>query len=175
MYIVSIVLIVFAFLFVKSVVGFIHFFEEQSDVQVIDKNSYLNKDSLNVFDLRSKSDTVILFKGVQVLNFWSTWCIPCLEEMPGLHKLQEKYQNLKVALLSFDDTSSLYKTLSEKNITLPAYLVKDTLIFEKPRVLPRTIVLQNDRVIRDMYAARDWSLPEYTAMFDSLTIRNPDQ
>jgi thiol-disulfide isomerase/thioredoxin len=35
---------------------------------------------------------------VVVLDFWATWCLPCIEEIPALNKLQEQYgaQGLKV-------------------------------------------------------------------------------
>lgn len=41
---------------------------------------------------------------VLLLNFWATWCAPCLEEMPALVKLQEEFQDdgLVVVGLSFD-------------------------------------------------------------------------
>ncbi|MBK7939643.1 MAG: redoxin domain-containing protein [Lewinellaceae bacterium] len=39
-----------------------------------------------------------------VLNFWATWCGPCVEELPSFEKLNRKYagQNVKVILISTD-------------------------------------------------------------------------
>ncbi|MFL5783494.1 MAG: TlpA family protein disulfide reductase, partial [Bacteriovoracaceae bacterium] len=37
-------------------------------------------------ELRTESTPVI------VLNFWASWCIPCLKEFPSLVKFQEKYK-----------------------------------------------------------------------------------
>ena len=41
---------------------------------------------------------------VYVVNFWATWCGPCVEELPNFEKLQQKYkdQPLKVLLVSMD-------------------------------------------------------------------------
>ncbi|MDH3381944.1 MAG: redoxin domain-containing protein, partial [Flavobacteriaceae bacterium] len=41
---------------------------------------------------------------IYVINFWATWCKPCVEELPAFIKLHEKYQNknVKVLLVSFD-------------------------------------------------------------------------
>ena len=41
---------------------------------------------------------------VYVLNFWATWCGPCVAELPEFEKLNEKYaaQKVKVVLISTD-------------------------------------------------------------------------
>lgn len=39
-----------------------------------------------------------------VINFWATWCVPCVKEMPAFNEIAEKYSNdkLKVLLVSLD-------------------------------------------------------------------------
>lgn len=46
---------------------------------------------------------------VVLLNFWATWCAPCLEEMPGLNKLQMDYrdQGLVVLTISEEDRATI--------------------------------------------------------------------
>lgn len=41
---------------------------------------------------------------VHVVNFWATWCVPCVKELPYFEKLQEKYknENVEVLLISLD-------------------------------------------------------------------------
>jgi len=41
---------------------------------------------------------------VYVLNFWATWCKPCVKEMPAFNQLFEKYhdQNVEIILISLD-------------------------------------------------------------------------
>lgn len=48
--------------------------------------------------LSSGTDTVY------VVNYWATWCIPCVKELPELEKIQETYKDkpVKVLLVSFD-------------------------------------------------------------------------
>jgi thiol-disulfide isomerase/thioredoxin len=40
-----------------------------------------------------------------LVNFWATWCAPCIKEMPSLEKLQEKYagKGLRVIAIAMDD------------------------------------------------------------------------
>jgi thiol-disulfide isomerase/thioredoxin len=40
---------------------------------------------------------------VVILNFWATWCVPCVEEMPIFVKVQKQHKNLKVIGISMDE------------------------------------------------------------------------
>lgn len=48
--------------------------------------------------MNSKNDTVI------VINFWATWCAPCVEELPYFEEINQKYENesFKMYLVSLD-------------------------------------------------------------------------
>ena len=39
---------------------------------------------------------------VKVINFWATWCAPCIKEMPLLERLNQENKNVKVLLVSLD-------------------------------------------------------------------------
>ncbi|MGC1961561.1 MAG: TlpA disulfide reductase family protein, partial [Candidatus Sulfotelmatobacter sp.] len=55
------------------------------------------------FTVRDSERTVRLsqFKGqVVVLNFWATWCPPCIEEMPSLVQMQERMKSKGVTVLA---------------------------------------------------------------------------
>ena len=57
-----------------------------------------------------------------IINFWATWCKPCVEELPYFEDIHEKYadQPVKVILVSLDFSkqleSKLYPFLKERNI-----------------------------------------------------------
>jgi thiol-disulfide isomerase/thioredoxin len=56
------------------------------------------------------------FRGkVILLNFWATWCPPCVYEIPGLVELQTKYRDDLVVLgVSIDDTPEALKPYASK-------------------------------------------------------------
>lgn len=39
---------------------------------------------------------------IQVVNFWATWCAPCLKELPLLEKLNDERKDVHVRLISLD-------------------------------------------------------------------------
>ena len=66
------------------------------------KNIVINKypksyENITFKDINNKSVNLENFRNnLVILNFWATWCVPCLEEMPSLDLLQSKnINNLK--------------------------------------------------------------------------------
>ncbi|RZK76353.1 MAG: TlpA family protein disulfide reductase [Pedobacter sp.] len=82
---------------------------------------------------------------VVFLNFWATWCPPCLAEMPSINKLYEKYKDDKqVVFVLVDADGKLPKAqayMDRKKFALPVYslqtAVPDVLF---SGALPTTIV-----------------------------------
>lgn len=61
----------------------------------------------HLFAVTAKSDTTY------IINFWATWCAPCVDELPGFEKLSEEYKGdrLKIILVSLDFASQADKAL----------------------------------------------------------------
>jgi len=57
-----------------------------------------------------------------LLNFWATWCAPCLVEMPVFDRWQKQYgpQGLQVVGISMDDDSApVRRTLLKAKVNYP--------------------------------------------------------
>ena len=61
---------------------------------------------------------------VLVINFWATWCPPCLKEMPTFEALQNEYsaKGLQVIGIALDDAEPVKEFLASKKITYPILL-----------------------------------------------------
>ncbi|MHB1173632.1 MAG: TlpA disulfide reductase family protein [Sulfuriferula sp.] len=56
--------------------------------------------AFSLTDSKGKVHTLDSYKGKWVLvNFWATWCPPCLEEIPALNALHDKYKNTKLEVI----------------------------------------------------------------------------
>ncbi|MDE3164313.1 MAG: redoxin family protein [Acidobacteriota bacterium] len=58
---------------------------------------------------------------VYLIDFWATWCLPCLAEFPGLSKLYEQYRERGFEVLSYsiDTDASLVREFRKKRFALP--------------------------------------------------------
>lgn len=50
-----------------------------------------------------------------VINFWATWCVPCVKELPSFEKINQEYRNrkFKMILVSLDFGQSVEKRVSD--------------------------------------------------------------
>jgi thiol-disulfide isomerase/thioredoxin len=58
---------------------------------------------------------------VLVVNFWASWCPPCVEEMPALDKLQQEFlsQNVLIVGIGIDSPSNIREFLEKTPISYP--------------------------------------------------------
>jgi len=58
---------------------------------------------------------------VLVLNFWATWCAPCVEEMPDLQKVQDKYRarGLEVVGIGIDSPGNIREFRAKLGLRFP--------------------------------------------------------
>jgi len=60
---------------------------------------------------------------IVVVNFWATWCPPCVEEMPDLQRVHDEYANRGVTIvgLGIDNPSALKRFRDDHLLSLPLY------------------------------------------------------
>lgn len=109
------------------------------------------------------------FRGqIVVLNFWATWCPPCIEEMPSLVEMQRrmKAKGITVVAVSVDVDEGAYRQfLKDHNISLVT--VRDAA--QKSNTLygtfkyPETYIIDRNGVMRRKFiGAIDWTAPDIT-------------
>jgi thiol-disulfide isomerase/thioredoxin len=62
-----------------------------------------------------------------IINFWATWCAPCLKEIPEFIKLQEEYREhgLQFVGVAIDDRQSVLSYLQGVNVNYPVLIAGD--------------------------------------------------
>jgi thiol-disulfide isomerase/thioredoxin len=124
--------------------------------------------------------TLASFKGkVVVVNFWATWCAPCVKEMPTLNALQSQMgDKLKVIAISQDrDGAKVTVPFIQKNGW------KDVSYFDEPksrfqrdaqlRGLPTTIILdQTGQEVGRLEGTIDWTRNDVKAVLNKLASTN---
>jgi cytochrome c biogenesis protein CcmG, thiol:disulfide interchange protein DsbE len=122
-----------------------------------------------------RSVTLSQFRGqVVVLNFWATWCPPCVEEMPSLVAMQQrmKAKGVTVIAVSVDVDENAYRQfLKDHGVNLVT--VRDP--NQKSNTLygtfkfPETYIVDRNGVMRRKFiGAVDWTEPEITDFLSKL-------
>ena len=102
---------------------------------------------------------------IVVLNFWASWCPPCLEEFPSLMQLQRQMPNIVVLAVSFDTDAQAYRQYLVDNHITGITTAIDTsqhanLAFDTTRP-PETYIIDRRGVIqRKFIGPQDWTSPE---------------
>jgi cytochrome c biogenesis protein CcmG, thiol:disulfide interchange protein DsbE len=119
--------------------------------------------------------TLSQFRGqVVVLNFWATWCAPCVEEMPSLVEMQRrmKAKGITVLAVSMDVDESAYKQfIKEHNVNLLTVRDPDHKSSELYGTFkyPETYVIDRGGVMRRKFiGAVDWTEPDITEFLGKL-------
>jgi len=120
-------------------------------------------------DLASKRGKVVL------LNFWATWCPPCVAEMPSLERLHRALgpEGLSVVTISADeDEAELRRFVAEHALTLPVLKDPGGRVAEgsyRTTGYPETFVLdRGGRVLQHVVGPAEWDSPERLAYFRGL-------
>ena len=101
------------------------------------------------------------FKGkVILINFWATWCPPCIAEMPSLQDLYEDYKEDVVFLFVADDKKNkVEKFIEDKKYTIPVYFQASERPVEiQSNSLPTTYIINTEgKIVVDKTGAADWN------------------
>jgi thiol-disulfide isomerase/thioredoxin len=118
-------------------------------------------------DPQGKAHTLGDYRGkVVLINFWATWCPPCVHEMPSLMRLQQKFEGKPFVILAVnmgEDLPTVQAFLAKMKVDLPILLDSDGAVLRDWRVFafPTTFVLDVEGNIKlALFGAAEWDAPE---------------
>lgn len=109
--------------------------------------------SLKIKRTNGKTYTLNDFKGkVIIINFWATWCAPCLAELPNLNALYISFKDEKELIFltveADGDIAKATKIFKNRSLSLPLYLLNsnyETNLFKG--TLPTTVIIDKNGLI----------------------------
>ena len=160
-------------LFLTGIVFFFWFYQNPPmNIQIGKKAP-----SFSLHDYSGNPVSLDDFSGkVIFLNFWATWCPPCLVEMPSIEKLHQQFYEKGLVVLGLSESGSGEETnvkrLREK-IPLSFPLLNDWKSEVSDRYgvsqLPLTVVIDRQGIVFGIYrGATDWGEPDSLEMIKTL-------
>jgi cytochrome c biogenesis protein CcmG, thiol:disulfide interchange protein DsbE len=125
---------------------------------------------IRLTDLRGK---------VLVLNFWASWCPPCVEEAPSLNRLQKHLESRNALVLGVaadEDPAAFQRFLLDHGIVFPTYRDPATKDQRSPiavsygtTMIPETYIIdRHGKIARKIIGSQQWDSPAMFAYLDTL-------
>ena len=115
------------------------------------------------------------YKGqVTVINFWATWCPPCVKEIPSLNRLREQLQGIPFELISVnyaESPATILEFLKKVDVHFPVLLDETGKVSVRWKVIafPSTFIIGPDGKIHyGVNAAIHWDSPEVVSAIQNL-------
>jgi cytochrome c biogenesis protein CcmG, thiol:disulfide interchange protein DsbE len=120
--------------------------------------------ALSLADLDGRRHTLEDYRGkVVLLNFWATWCEPCLEEMPSIQALERRFAGRPFVILAVNHGESRPKVAEfTRRLTLGLRVLLDPNMDAprawRVRVLPASFLVDaSGRVRYSVVGEMDWA------------------
>ena len=93
-----------------------------------------------------------------VLDFWASWCAPCLQVMPQVDKVAQEFagENVRLIAVNMQDSPDRIQTVLERlNLTTAVALDREGLIAEKygAITIPQTVIIDRDGTVARVFVS----------------------
>ncbi|MBW8328077.1 MAG: TlpA family protein disulfide reductase [Thiobacillus sp.] len=141
----------------------------------LEARSATSAPELRASDLMGASRTLADYRGkVVLLNFWASWCPPCLREMPSMERLRVKMAGRPLAIVALDSAETADEVnafLSRMKLGFPILLDPDGSNTKRWKVfaLPTTFLLDAEGRVRYVLTGpTEWDEGEALGAVESL-------
>ncbi|MBG43124.1 MAG: thiol-disulfide oxidoreductase [Aequorivita sp.] len=108
---------------------------------------------------------------VTIVNFWATWCPPCVAEMPSFQKLYDAYGGkVDFYFITSEESEKVKRFLQKNEYTLPVFLQEQQAPKQlRSQALPTTYVIsKTGEIIIEEEGAADWNSEKTRMLLDNL-------
>lgn len=115
-------------------------------------------DGQHSFDLSQYRGKVV------VLNFWASWCAPCLEELPSMEELARQMPQVRIIGVSFDTDRAAYdRFLLRHSVSIPTVIdptQQTNTLYGTFRPPETYIIDKSGQIRRKFIGPQNWTSPE---------------
>ncbi len=152
-----------------------------SKIGAIPIKDYKKTPKLCLEDLNGEKVQLAALKGkIIFLNFWATWCGPCIEEMPSMEALYQQYKKTDFLFLTISihcgGREPVRRFIERHRYRIPILLDpagKTLEVFEISRIPATLIIDRNGRIIGRVIGPRNWSSPEVLSLVNYMLRDRP--
>lgn len=131
------------------------------------------------FTLKSFNDEFVYLENLEgktiFINFWASWCPPCLAEMPAIQKLYDKIDTSQVifVMINIDDDIQKAKTfLVSKKYTFPNYRLAGTIpsVYQSSTIPTTFVISPQGKIVFKVKGMADYDNYDFIDELQKLSV-----
>ncbi len=124
--------------------------------------------------VNGKSHSLEDFKGQPtLLNFWASWCAPCVREMPSMKKAKEVYskKGIRFLFVNTEDVEDVKNFEAKNNLELPYYVLTGAQGFDIKKIPLTYLINANGNVVKVYNGSKNWASKRSFRQLDKLIVQ----